>query len=205
MDTYSLKTGEKLVKFSRDVIESWFEGKSVNGLELLDCEERNKLLRCRGVFVTLKRYPSKSFRGGFGYISPMIPLYEAVREVTIIAAFYNPNYLPLSKSELKTITVELSIILNVKKLEVERPEEYLEKIKIGKYGIIVEKDVKRAILLPQIAIDKRWNVKQFLSNACIKAGLSYDAYMNPETTIRICEVQVFEESEPGGGVIERKF
>jgi len=47
---------------------------------------------------------------------------------------------------------------------------------------IVERDGRRALLLPEVATDHGWDDEQMLKTACEKAGLRSDAWQDPRTT-----------------------
>ena len=50
---------------------------------------------------------------------------------------------------------------------VPRPDAFT----IGVHGLVVEQDVHRGLLLPQVATEWGWDAEQFLRQTCVKAGL----------------------------------
>ncbi|HDS29566.1 MAG TPA: AMMECR1 domain-containing protein, partial [Firmicutes bacterium] len=54
--------------------------------------------------------------------------------------------------------------------------ENLSEIKIGRDGLVIEQDVHKGLLLPQVATEHGLDVPMFLSQTCIKAGLPPDAW-----------------------------
>ena len=68
--------------------------------------------RVCGVFVTLNslRGEEKQLRGCIGYPYPIKPLVEAVNDVAYAAAFEDPRFPRLDKSELGKIVIEVSVL-----------------------------------------------------------------------------------------------
>jgi AMMECR1 domain-containing protein len=47
---------------------------------------------------------------------------------------------------------------------------------IGTHGLYIRKDNHAGVLLPQVATEYGWDVKTFLEQVSMKAGLSKDAW-----------------------------
>jgi len=197
----TLKEGRFLVRFARDEIKAHFDGKEPEIPE--DMEEL--MSRKSGIFIKLNRYPSRALRGCFGYMEGIMPLGRALRDVSVYAAFRDNRFHPLRKSELKTTIVEVSILSEPELIHVENPEDYPRKIKIGRDGLIAEKDSLKGVLLPQMPIEFRWNPKEFLSHTCMMAGLGPRAWCYPDIKIYKFNAQIFTEEEPEGKIIKRKL
>ncbi|MFX1502655.1 MAG: TIGR00296 family protein, partial [Promethearchaeota archaeon] len=101
---------------------------------------------------------------------------------------------------------EISILTPPKLIEVNSPDEYVDKIVIGRDGLIAEKGMRRGLLLPQVPVDhdRNWDVETFLSQTCSKAWLDSDAWREKNTKIYSFQAILFEEREPRGEV-ERKY
>jgi uncharacterized protein (TIGR00296 family) len=69
-----------------------------------------------------------------------------------------------------------------------------EAIVIGRDGIILEKDGKRALFLPQVAPDQGWDLPETLRHLCMKAGLPPDAW-EEGATLWTFQAEVFGEPE----------
>ncbi|KKL19266.1 hypothetical protein LCGC14_2467220, partial [marine sediment metagenome] len=82
---------------------------------------------------------------------------------------------------------------------------YLNKIVIGRDGLIVEKGMRRGLLLPQVPIDhdRNWSVTEFLSNTAKKAWLEEDAWKDLSTKIYSFQAILFEELKPRGEVVRK--
>ena len=59
----------------------------------------------------------------------------------------------------------------------------LEDLVIGVTGLIVSRGEKRAVLLPQVAVERGWAAEQFLEACCEKAELSHKAWKDPNTLV----------------------
>jgi AMMECR1 domain-containing protein len=72
-----------------------------------------------------------------------------------------------------------------------RIESYTE-IVIGKHGVLLEKEGQRAVFLPQVAPEQKWDRDTMLKHLSMKAGLPGDAYKQG-CTFHVFEAQVFGE------------
>jgi AmmeMemoRadiSam system protein A len=136
-----------------------------------------------GVFVTLKI--NGMLRGCIGYVEGIKPLQEAVTDMAISAAFKDPRFSPITKSELNDLQVEISVMSPLE--EIRTPDE----IVIGTHGLVIEKGVNRGLLLPQVATEYNWDRMTFLGHTCLKAGLPKDAWKDKETKILVFAANVF--------------
>lgn len=155
-----------------------------------------------GAFVTLKHYPSGDLRGCIGYPDPVMPLKFAIWDAAR-GASRDPRFRPLSRDELDKITVEVTILTVPMPLKVNTPLELLDVIRIGVDGLMIEKDGRRGLLLPQVPLEWGWGVEEFLENLCLKAGLSRNAWKQYSAHLWQFSGDIFAEIEPMG-VIEKK-
>ncbi|WP_148688678.1 TIGR00296 family protein [Methanopyrus sp. SNP6] len=196
----TVEEGEFLVRLARKAIVHYLE----SGKKIEEKPLTQRLEEKRGVFVTLKKYPSDELRGCIGFPEPIKPLVEATVEAAISAATGDPRFPPMRDlSEMEKIKVEVSVLTPPKKLEVDNPKEYVEKIEIGRHGIIVRRGARSGLLLPQVPVEEGWDEIEFLSHACLKAGLPPDWWCSSDCEIYVFEAQVFEEEKPEGPVRER--
>ncbi len=163
----------------------------------------------RGVFVTLRKIIELEdgsrrwiLRGCVGYPLPKLPLAKATVNAAIAAATRDPRFPPVIPSELGHLIFEISVLSDLNMIT-GNPEEIASSIKIGRDGIVVEKGLMKALLLPQVAVEYNWSAEEFLNQACIKAGLPPDAWKSGGVKIYKFQAQVFAEIEPNGRVIER--
>ncbi len=155
-----------------------------------------------GVFVTLHTHPNNELRGCIGIPYPELrlkdALIEAARSVT-----HDPRFPPLEPEELDHIIVEVTILSSPKPVTADSPREYLSKIQVGRDGLIVEQGIRKGLLLPQVPVEEDWDVETFLGYTCMKAGLSADAWVMPNTKIYSFTGQIFTEQTPNGPIQEK--
>lgn len=189
----SLQDGERLVRYARDVIE-----RHVRGLPLKELENYEEK---RGVFVTINK--GKNLRGCIGIPEPIMSLNKAIKEAAV-SACHDPRFPDLRENELDEIVVEVSVLTPPRLIESD-PANYPKEIKVGRDGLIVERGFYKGLLLPQVAVEYKWNSEEFLAHTCMKAGLHPNAWMDRETKVYRFEGEVFAEKEPRGEIIRLKL
>lgn len=197
----TLDQGRLLVQLARQAIATALEtGEVLSPPE--DVPDQLKM-PC-GVFVTLRQklVEEKLLRGCIGVVLPIKPLVEATIESALNAAFRDPRFPPLTRDEFPQVTVEVSVLTPPQLLQVSDPREYPAHIRIGRDGLLVEADWQRGLLLPQVAVEHGFDAVTFLEQTCLKAGLSKDAWRRGDVKVFVFQAQVFEETEPGGEVVE---
>ena len=117
---------------------------------------------------------------------PTRPLYEAVIGNALNAAFGDRRFQPLQRDELPRIELEISALTP--------PHEVpsYEAIVIGKHGVLLSKDGRRAVFLPQVAPNQRWDRPKTLEQLSLKAGLPADAWKE-QARFKVFEAIVFAE------------
>lgn len=179
--------GDYLLKIAKLAIETYV--KENRKIEIpSDCPDylKDEL----GVFVTLNK--NNNLRGCIGYPEPIFPLIEATIDSAISAAIRDPRFPQVSEGELDSLEYEITVLTKPKLIEVQAPEEYLEKITIGEDGLIVEKGFFKGLLLPQVATEYNMDKQEFLEHTCIKAGLSPNAWLERETKVFNFQGQIFK-------------
>ncbi len=203
----SKEEGTYLVKLARRAVEEYL----VNLVRIPPPADAPKALReKRGVFVTIETIVERpggewgrELRGCIGYPEPVKPLVEAVIDSAIAAATEDPRFPPMRAEELKDVIFEVSVLTPLQEVKYQDPSELPEKIVVGKHGIVIERGFLKGLLLPQVAIEYGWSSKEFLSQACVKAGLPPDAWLYGGVKVYVFEAQIFAELAPNGEVIER--
>ena len=185
----SNEEGDFLVKTARRAIETYLKEKII--IKVPE-DTPDTLKEDMGAFVTLNS--NGQLRGCIGYPEPIKPLVNSVIEVAISAAVQDPRFPPVTIDELDGISVEVSVLTRPEIIKVDKPPKYPEKIVVGEDGLIVESSFCRGLLLPQVAVEWQWDVEEFLSNTCMKAGLNSDCWLDPEIKIYKFKSQIFEES-----------
>ncbi len=206
-EIFTVTDGKELIQFARDNIKYFLKNRE--GMMIPEVI-REKFKENYGAFVTLNTHNAKGnpLRGCIGYIEPKFALYDVIHKVSISSATEDTRFSSVSIDEMDTITIEISILTPPKILEVSSPNEYLEKIVIGRDGLIVERGMKRGLLLPQVPIDhdRNWDVETFLNHTCSKAWLSSDAWKDIKgTKISSFQAIIFEEKTPLGEVVRKYF
>ncbi len=161
-----------------------------------------KLLKPCGVFVTINTFENgeKELRGCIGYPYPTAPLVEAVVDSAINAATQDPRFPSLSLSELDHIVFEVSVLTPPEEVKVKNPKEYIDKVKVGQDGLIVENSFYKGLLLPQVPVEWKWDEETFLCQCCVKAGLSPDSWLVKGTRVYKFSSIIAEELAPKGEV-----
>lgn len=199
---YSLEDGAFLIKLARETIEKLLREE---GPISLPEDAPEKLTEKAGVFVTLETYPEHDLRGCIGYPEPSLPLAEATCKAAVSAACEDPRFPPLLEGELEHTILEVTVLTPPVLIEVASPKEYKDNIEIGRDGLIIEKGFNRGLLLPQVPVDQNWSREDFLSYACMKAGLMADCWLDGDTKVYKFSGIVFTEIEPNGEVKERSI
>jgi hypothetical protein len=195
----SLEEGKFLIQLARTVVKQYLEtGKAIQPPK----ETPKKLFEHCGVFVTINtvRGGEKELRGCIGYPYPTSPLVEAVIDSAINAATRDPRFEPLSLSELSKVVFEVSVLTPPEPVNVDNPKEYLNKIKVGEDGLIIEKGYSKGLLLPQVPVEWGWCEEEFLCQCCVKAGLPPDSWLVKGAKIYKFHAIIFEEESPKGEV-----
>lgn len=157
-----------LVQLARRTIETYVR----EGRVLAPPPELTPEMRARaGVFVSLHR--QGNLRGCIGTIEPMQPnLAQEVIRNAISAATRDPRFLPLRAEELADLEISVDV------LEPPEPIEGLEQLDAKTYGVIVQRGVRRGLLLPNLeGVDTpQEQVAIALSKAGIRPSEPYRLY-----------------------------
>lgn len=172
----------RLLRIARESIEAALDGRRPE-LSADDVDET--LRRPAGAFVTLTA--GGELRGCIGSIHAVAPLYRAVSDNAINAAFRDPRFFPLRKEEYPRIEVEISVMGPIEQVQ------DVEEIVVGRDGLIVSRGRNAGLLLPQVATEYEWDRDQFLRQTCVKAGLPPDSWRLPDCRIERFSAEVFNE------------
>ena len=195
----SLEEGKKAVVFARNVVENF-----VKNNKTFDTDLNGVFNEKQGAFVTIHTYPEHDLRGCNGIPMPIMPLKEAILQAAQ-SATRDPRFPPLNKNELDSIIIEVTILTKPRLINVNKPQDYLKEIEIGRDGLIVEQGFFKGLLLPQVPVEQDWDKEEFLSQTCIKAGLLPDAWFDKSTKISKFSGQIFTEIKPRGEIKEKKL
>lgn len=199
--------GKFLVKLARTAVKRY-----LRELERIEPppETPQRLRERAGVFVTIEKIAKdlsgvsrRTLRGCIGFPEHVMPLVEATIDAAIAAATQDPRFKPMSVGELSSVVFEVSVLSPSRLVEYSKPEELLEKVVVGRDGIVIEKGLLRGLLLPQVPVEYEWSAEEYLSHACIKAGLPPDAWRTERLRVYTFTARVFAEAYPEGEVVER--
>lgn len=128
-----------------------------------------------GLFITLRK--DGEIRGSMGMLESSMTLPEALFEISGTAASHDERFPPLEESELKDVSLEVTLLSEFEKLQNEKD------VRIGETGLLVSREDKQGVLLPKVAKEYSFSSEQFLEATCEKAGLSHKAWKDSNTLV----------------------
>jgi AmmeMemoRadiSam system protein A len=137
-------------------------------------------------FVTLKK--GGDLRGCIGQMDFARPLWENVAGAAVAAALEDPRFPPVTADELPELRVEISV------LEPPVPIARWEDFDVHRHGILVQREGRRALLLPKVAQEYGWGAEQVLRCVCEKAGLPAEAWRDRATQWQVFTAIDFAEA-----------
>jgi len=144
-----------------------------NGKRYSESNYPSKFKERLACFVTVK--VGDELRGCIGTIEPVDTLYNSLIDNAISAVSKDPRFSPVREKELSKLSYEVSVLSPPELFEPQSLDELFIGIK-GK-GLIIKKDYRSAVYLPQV-----WEhfseEKDFLRSLCQKAGMFVDEWKN---------------------------
>ncbi len=141
-----------------------------------------------GAFVTLRKF--RHLRGCMGTLNPEESLADAVRQAAVSAALHDPRFPAVTAGELADLRIEVSVLSSP------WPMGHLAELELGRHGILIRRQNKRGLFLPQVATEHRLDKETFLSRCCSeKAGLPADAWRDADTEVLLFSADVYAEDE----------
>ena len=191
--------GVFLVKTARKAVTEFLS----NGNKIkLESDIEEKFSFNSGVFVTLNN--PDGLRGCIGFPMPEKKLSHAIVDGAIAAATEDPRFPSVKTNELNDIVFEVTVLTPPVEIDVSDPMEYLEKIKVGRDGLIIRHFFSSGLLLPQVPVEYGWNVEEFLQHTCEKAGLARDTWKKESVKIEKFEGIIFKEETPNGVLVREE-
>lgn len=148
------------------------------------------LLKKRGCFVTLHK--KGALRGCIGSIDAARTLIDCVKDNALNAAFGDPRFPSVTAAELPEIEIEISVLTSPETLPFTDANDLKQKLIPGVHGVILAHGRRSATFLPQVWAQLQ-DVESFLTQLCLKAGLSGKAWQDQETQIKVYQVEYFSE------------
>ncbi len=189
--------GQELVRLARNAVGVYLS-------ESMILEPQGNITIEAGVFVTLNHLTSNNelhLRGCIGFPLPEKQLRQSVIEAAIAAATEDPRFPPVDLRELETIVFEVSVLTHPEEFDC-KPSKYREQIVVGRDGLILRWKHGSGLLLPQVPVELKWDVDEYLANICYKAGAPPDVWLDPSSKLYRFQAIVFREVEPGGSVVK---
>lgn len=176
----------ELIRLARMTIQTILDGKSIDEMQNHEHTMPAALKVRRGVFVTLHK--GHDLRGCIGYILPLLPLWQATVENARNSAFRDPRFPPLHPDESDSISVEISVLTEPKKIR------DISEFRVGEDGIILKKGFHQAVFLPQVASEQGWDAETTLNHLSQKAGLEPDGWKSADS-LETFQAEVFSEED----------
>ena len=192
----SVIEGAELVRLARIAVEKYLQE------SVMIKSEKNTSAKA-GVFVTLNYISTRRkeyLRWCIGFTLPEKPLYQGVIEAAVAAATEDPRFPPLDRQELDNIIFEVSVLTPPQEIRAD-PSDYGKEIEIGRDGLILQWRFGSGLLLPQVPIELKWDIEEYLANICYKAGAPPDVWLDPTSKLYKFQAAVFKEAEPKGKII----
>jgi uncharacterized protein len=193
----SISEGAELIRLARTAVEKYLQ-------ESVIVRPENDKSDKAGIFVTLNylaRNKQEHLRGCIGFPLPEKKLHESVVEAAIAAATQDPRFPPVYLEELDNIIFEISVLTMPQEIKV-NPADYKNEIKLARDGLILHSRFGSGLLLPQVPVELKWDVDEYLANICYKAGAPPDAWLDPTSKLYKFQASVFKEIEPRGMVVK---
>lgn len=192
----TLEEGQLLVRVARDSVERLFSDRGLKSRHSVQSKMQ------AGVFVSIHDFSSgeNTLRGCVGFPLPKGEFYSSLEEAAVAAATQDPRFRPISEEELDKVIFEVSVLNRPELINVAKPVDYLNLVKIGVDGLMLNWGEYSSLLLPQVALEYNWTVDEYLRNLCYKAGLTPDIWMNHDAKIYKFSCAIYSESEPRGGI-----
>lgn len=135
-------------------------------------------------FVTLTQ--NGELRGCIGSLEAHRPLLQDVQANALAAAFHDPRFAPVTRDELDTIRVEVSLLSPSEALVFADEAAALAQLRPQVDGVIFEYGPHRSTFLPQVW-EQLPDAKAFMAHLKRKAGLAPDFW---DTTVRLSRYSV---------------
>lgn len=179
----SEKEKEELLTIARRTLEAFLKEGMLPSFDLIS----ENLQKPGGAFVTLRF--KEALRGCIGRFDSPEPLYQVVQQMVLASALEDPRFQPVGIDEAPHLKIEISV------LSTKQTIDQLSEIIIGRHGLSVSLGFFRGVLLPQVAIENKWNREEFLTHACLKAGLPPNAWEKGGLKLEVFTAEVFGEDK----------
>lgn len=193
----SQAAGATLLRLARAVVAATASDRlrTPDLLEVLPREAPSELSAPAAAFVTLHR--DGALRGCMGTLQHDLPLWQVVVIAAVDAAARDPRFVPVTPWEVDSLVIDISVLgppVPLRDANAFRP---------GIDGTIVERGGRRGLLLPEVASDQGWGLREMLDATCGKAGLPSDTWRDPRTQVLVFRTARFSERDVlGSGAMD---
>ncbi len=182
-EEYTAEEKKELLQLARTTIENYL----ADGSKDYPLTDNPKFKEKRGVFVTLHK--KDDLRGCIGYPLPIKPLIEAVVDNAVSSSTEDYRFSRVTPGELNDIDIEISVLTVPKKVD-----SYKD-VEVGRDGIIISKGFAKGLLLPQVPVEQKWDLEEYISYGCMKAGLPTGEWQSGGVEIETFQGIVFGEKD----------
>ena len=191
LPTISTADGAHIVALARAVLESYLLHDGSIAEWYASPHDPTVTSALAGAFVTLNHRGKKPgdpdrLRACMGVIEAKQPLEDAVVQAAVWAA-RDPRFPLLTAGELGGLEIEVSV------LSPAHPVAGPEAIVVGTHGVVLEKGGRRALFLPQVAVEQNWDRTTMLDHLARKAGLPANGWREG-ARFQVFTAQVFGEA-----------
>jgi AmmeMemoRadiSam system protein A len=179
-----LESQKRLIEIARQTLESVVRHRS---RQTVLGDDSYLQQASYGAFVSLFKHDE--LRGCIGTCTPSNSLRDTVVEMTEAAATRDPRVKPVRADELDGIHIDISVLSGLAKTT-----EPLS-LAVGRHGLHIAHGGKRAVFLPQVAVEHEWDMLTFLEQTCVKADLPKDAWRWPDTVLSSFTALIIEEKK----------
>lgn len=185
METTRLTPADRaaLVRIVRETLERRLRSGAQPQPAEFDVAVSETLREPRGAFVSI--YNGHELRGCRGRIGALRPLHETVMEQVVNSALDDHRFTDVTAKELPDLRYSISVL--TPRRAIDGPGD----IVLGRDGVILEKDGRRAVFLPQVATQAGWDVETLLTRLALKAGLPADAW-HEGAQLSVFEAEIVE-------------
>jgi AmmeMemoRadiSam system protein B/AmmeMemoRadiSam system protein A len=182
--------GQEIIELARAAMRSRLAHDASLARWFAEHDEGGRFLMPAGAFVTLNNtgrrvHAEGRLRACMGVIEAEQPLVEAVMRAAVWAT-QDPRFPAVKLDELDELEVEVSILSPARRV---RSHRFIE---VGKHGVVMSKDGRRAVYLPQVAVEQGWDRTTMLEHLSAKAGLPRSAWEHG-ASFEVFTAQVFGE------------
>ncbi len=176
------RQGKSLLQLARSAIENALKHRSTSVPAKL--RSQKTFSQQPGIFVTL--LGKGGFRGSMGYPQGTYQLADAVIRAARDAAFNDPRFKAVKKSELQQLRIRIDVLSSFRQTSIRG-------IKPNSHGIYIEYGLFKGLQLPEDAKKYKWTAKETVENALRKAGLAAEMWKDKSLKIYRFTAQVLEE------------